>query len=65
MGLLEIPSPYPILTDYRLIMGSLPLSGTPYCSASDTAVMKQSMRPETVKPHFAVVMKISPGVPSS
>jgi hypothetical protein len=28
-------------------------------------VAKQSMRPETVEPSFAVVMKISPTVPSS
>jgi hypothetical protein len=41
------------------------LRDTPYCKASDTAVAKQSMRPETVEPSFAVVMKISPTVPSS
>ena len=40
-------------------------SGTPYWSASDTAVAKESMRPEMVKPCFAMVMKISPGSPSS
>src|SRR5207245_2601855 len=40
-------------------------SDTPYCSASETAVAKQSIRPETVDPSFAVVMKISPGWPSS
>ena len=42
-------------------MGSSPLSDTPYCSASDTAVTKQCMRPETAKLHFAVAMEISPG----
>jgi len=40
-------------------------SGTPYCKARETAVAKQSINPETVDPSFAVVMKISPGWPSS
>jgi len=39
-------------------------SGTPCCSATEIAVAKQSITPETVDPSFAMVMKISPGMPS-
>src|SRR5579863_3054659 len=38
-------------------------SGTPYCSASDTAVANESMSPLTVEPSLAMRRKISPGVP--
>ena len=41
------------------------LSGTPYCSAREMAVAKLSIRPETTEPSLAMVMKSSPGVPSS
>ena len=40
-------------------------SGTPYCSDSEMAVAKESIRPETVEPSLAMVMKSSPGWPSS
>ena len=40
-------------------------SGTPYCSASEIAVAKRSIRPEMVEPSLAIVMKSSPGVPSA
>ncbi len=40
-------------------------SGTPYCSASDVSVAIVSIRPEIVLPSLAILMKISPGVPSS
>ena len=36
-------------------------SGTPYWNASEIAVAKASIMPETVEPCFAIVMKISPG----
>src|SRR5271157_60135 len=39
--------------------------GTPHCRASDTAVANESMSPEMVEPCFAMVMKISPGGPST
>ena len=41
------------------------LSGTPYWSASEIAVANESISPETVEPSFAMVIKISPGWPSS
>src|SRR5258708_15926510 len=41
------------------------LSGTPYCSAKDTAVANESIKPETVEPSFEILIKISPGRPSS
>ena len=41
------------------------LSGTPYCMAMEMAVAKESMRPEMVEPSLDMVMKISPGWPSS
>ena len=34
------------------------LSGTPYCKASETAVAKQSMSPETVEPSLDIVMNV-------
>ena len=40
-------------------------SGTPYCRLKLTAVAKASIRPEMVEPSLAMVMKISPGAPSS
>ena len=40
-------------------------SGTPYCSAIEIEVAKASIRPEIVEPSLAIVMKISPGLPSS
>ena len=40
-------------------------SGTPCCSESEVMVAKLSIRPEMVEPSLAMVMKISPGVPSS
>ncbi len=40
-------------------------SGTPYCSAIEMAVAKLSIRPDTTEPSLAMVMKSSPGVPSS
>jgi hypothetical protein len=36
-------------------------SGTPYCSATETVVAKESISPETVDPSFAILRKISPG----
>ncbi len=39
--------------------------GTPYCRLKLTAVANASIRPEIVEPSFAIVMKISPGAPSS
>ena len=39
-------------------------SGTPYWSATDTVVAKESISPETVEPSFAIFRKISPGWPS-
>src|SRR5258708_12670478 len=41
------------------------LSGTPYCRANDTAVANESIKPETVEPSFEILIKISPGRPSS
>jgi hypothetical protein len=41
------------------------LIGTPYCNESETIVAKESMSPERVEPSFDIVMKISPGSPSS
>ena len=41
------------------------LIGTPYCKLKLTAVAKASISPEIVDPSFAIVMKISPGKPSS
>ncbi len=38
--------------------------GTPCCSASETAVANESIRPETVEPSLAMRMNSSPGVPS-
>ena len=38
-------------------------SGTPCCSAIETASAKLSIRPLTVDPSFAMVMKSSPGSP--
>src|SRR3989338_2929869 len=40
-------------------------TGTPYWSESETIVAKQSMRPESVEPSLDMVIKISPGWPSS
>ena len=40
-------------------------NGTPYCRASEMAVAKASISPEMTEPSFAIVRKISPGVPSS
>src|SRR5690625_7069390 len=37
-------------------------SGTPYCSAIETAVAKASISPAMVDPCFAIGMKISPGI---
>ncbi len=48
-----------------LNLSTNPLSGTPYCSAMEIAVAKESIRPEIVEPSFDMVMKISPGWPSS
>src|SRR6516162_2187911 len=39
--------------------------GTPYCSDRLVTTAIESIRPEIVEPSFAIVMKISPGVPSS
>ena len=39
-------------------------SGTPCCSAMETAQEKLSMRPLTVDPSLAMVMKISPTLSS-
>ena len=39
-------------------------SGTPCCSEIETASAKLSIRPDTVEPSFAILMKISPGSPS-
>ena len=39
-------------------------SGTPCCSAIETAQAKLSIRPLTVEPSLAMVMKSSPGSPS-
>ncbi len=39
-------------------------SGTPCCSAMETARAKLSIRPLTVEPSLAMVMKSSPGLPS-
>ena len=36
-------------------------SGTPYCSVSEMAVAKLSIRPLIVEPSLAMRMKISPG----
>ena len=41
------------------------LSGTPYWSEIEVMVAIVSIRPETVLPSFAILRKISPGVPSS
>src|SRR5260370_4271220 len=41
------------------------LSGTPYCRASDTAVAKESISPETVEPSLDILMNSSPASPSS
>jgi hypothetical protein len=40
-------------------------SGTPYCSASDMQMARESISPETVDPCLAIFMKTSPGLPSS
>src|SRR5881409_3534052 len=40
-------------------------SGTPYCSAIEVRTPIVSIRPEIVLPSLAILMKISPGVPSS
>ena len=40
-------------------------SGTPYCSAYDTAWAKASAKPEMVEPSLAITRNISPGTPSS
>src|SRR6202035_1248554 len=40
-------------------------SGTLYCSAYEIAVAKESIKPEIVEPCFDMLMKISPGFPSS
>jgi len=39
--------------------------GTPYCSAIEIAVAKESIKPEMVEPSLDMVIKISPGWPSS
>ena len=41
------------------------LNGTPYCSDMEIAVANESIRPEIVEPSFDMVIKISPGWPSS
>ena len=40
-------------------------TGTPYWSARLMAVPSESIRPPIVDPSFAMVMKSSPGLPSS
>ena len=40
-------------------------SGTPYCSEMLVNAATLSMRPPMVEPSLAMVMNISPGVPSS
>ena len=40
-------------------------TGTPYWSARLMAVPSESIRPPMVEPSFAMVMKSSPGLPSS
>jgi hypothetical protein len=40
------------------------LSGTPCCKPMEMAQAKLSIRPLTVEPSLAMVMKISPGMPS-
>ena len=40
-------------------------SGTPYWSAMEVSTPIVSIRPEIVLPSFAILMKISPGAPSS
>src|SRR5258705_428173 len=41
------------------------LSGTPYCKPIEIESASPSMKPESVEPSFAILMKISPGLPSS
>ncbi len=40
-------------------------SGTPYCSAIEVSVPTVSIKPPMVLPSFDIVMKSSPGWPSS
>ncbi len=40
-------------------------SGTPYCRFIDMLVAHMSITPESVEPSLFILMKISPGAPSS
>jgi hypothetical protein len=40
------------------------LSGTPYCRPIEIDSASPSIKPESVDPSFAILMKISPGIPS-
>src|SRR3989338_1132362 len=39
--------------------------GTPYCRPTEMEVAKESIRPEMTLPSLDILMKISPGTPSS
>src|SRR3989304_8683156 len=48
-----------------LNLSTMTFNGTPYCSAMEMPVAKESMSPEIVDPSLDIVMKTSPGVWSS
>src|SRR3990172_3432490 len=48
-----------------LNLSTITFNGTPYCSAMEMPVAKESMSPEIVDPSLDIVMKTSPGVWSS
>ena len=64
-GISELPVQPEGSKRVRLNLSTSSFSGTPCCSASDTAVANESISPEIVEPSLAIRTKISPGEPSS